>query len=676
MRLNILITLFAAAGSLTAQPITQLPYSPSLDTTSMDTSVSACDDFYKYACGGWNKKNPIPSDQASWDVYAKLAYDNQRFLWGVLEESAKPSPTRTAAQEKIGDFYHACMDEAAIEKAGITPIQPWLSQIGALRNLNDVARYIADQHRLGVGSDLLYGFSSNQDFEDSQSIIAFAGRGSLGLPDRDYYTKSDAKSVEIRAKYVDHMKQMFAMFGDDPAAATAHANQVMTIETELAKSMLTRVELRNPHNLVHKMTPAQIDALAPSLRWRDLFHALALKDVKTINVVEPAFFRVLEQQLHEHGIEEWKSFLRWNHIRDASDYLSSPFAKAHFAFFGGYLRGVPEMKPRWRKCVELVDRDLGEALGQVFVAKTFTPDTKARTLAMTKEIELAMESELKTLPWMSDKTREQALLKLHSIVNKIGYPARWRDYSSVVIKPNDFFGNVERANRFEYKRQLAKIGKPLDRDEWRMTPPTVNAYYDAQMNDINFPAGVLQPPLFDPKMDDAPNYGNTGATIGHELTHGFDDEGRQFDAKGNLKDWWTSRDATEFESRAKCVSDQYSEYTIVDDIKINGKLTLGEDAADLGGTLIAYIAWKHATGEMKLEPVGGFTPDQRFFIGMAQWACGDMRPQLKREHALTNPHSPEEYRINGVVANMPEFAAAFACKAGQNMVRPRACRIW
>ncbi len=475
MRL-ITIVIFFWAGILTAQPITQLPYSPSLDTTSMDPSVNACDNFYQYSCGNWNKKNPIPADQAAWNVYAKLAYDNQQFLWGLLEESAKPSPTRTAAQQKIGDYYHACMDEAAIDKAGISPIQPWLDQAAGLKSLADVAKFVVDQHRLGAAPSLLYGFSSNQDFEDSQTIIAFAGRGSLGLPDRDYYTKTDAKSLEIRAKYVDHMKQMFAMLGDDAPAAAAHANQVMAIETELAKSMLTRVELRNPHNLLHKMTPEQIAALASTVAWGELFDALDLNDVKTVNVVEPAFYRALEQQLHAREIDEWKSFLRWNIIRDSADDLSSPFAKAHFAFFSNYLRGVPEMKPRWRKCVERVDSDLGEALGQVFVAKTFMPGTKARTVAMTKEIELAMEKELKSLPWMGDKTREQALLKLHSIVNKIGYPAKWRDYNAVIIKPDDFFGDAERAGRFEYHRQLAKIGKPLDRGEWGMTPPTVNAY--------------------------------------------------------------------------------------------------------------------------------------------------------------------------------------------------------
>jgi endothelin-converting enzyme/putative endopeptidase len=349
---------------------------------------------------------------------------------------------------------------------------------------------------------------------------------------------------------------------------------------------------------------------------------------------------------------------------------------ANFDFYNKYLLGLEELPPRWKRCVRRVDADLGEALGQVFVQKTFGPDTKQRALVMTKDIEAAMESEIRQLPWMGDATKQRALEKLHSIVNKIGYPDKWRDYSSIKIGRDDYFGNVERATAFESRRELTKIGKPVDKTEWQMTPPTVNAYYDPQMNDINFPAGVLQPPLFDPKMDDAPNYGDTGATIGHELTHGFDDEGRQFDAQGNLKDWWTKNDAEEFQKRADCVSEQYSSYIIVDDIRINGKLTLGEDVADLGGTFLAYLAWKTATKGQNLQTVDGFTPDQRFFIGMAQWACGDERPETKRADAITNPHSPLEYRVNGVVSNMPEFGQAFACRVGQPMVRSKPCKIW
>ncbi len=676
MKTAFLLPLALAGALLAQQPTTQLPYSPSLDLTSMDTNVQACQDFYHFSCGNWIKKNPIPADQSSWDVYGKLAYDNQQFLWGLLQEAAKPSPNRTASQQKIGDFFNACMDETAINAAGIKPVQPALEEIAGIQTLNDLSRVVTAGHISGLGDGSLFRIGSDQDFENSENVIAFAGDGQLGLPDRDYYTKTDPKSVEIRARYVAHMQTMFGLIGDTPAQAEAHANQVMSLETDLAKSELTRVERRDPHKLLHKLTRAQLETLVPSYDWNSYFTAVNLPDVKLINVMEPAYYQELQKQLKSRSIEDFKSYLRWALIRDAADYLAAPIAQANFDFYGTYLRGVPKMLPRWHKCVRWTDRDLGEALGQVFVAKTFTPEQKARTLAMTKQIESAMQDELKQLPWMSDATRAQALTKLHAIINKIGYPDKWRDYSSLTIKPNDFFGDVLRASQFETKRDLAKIGKPLDRGEWGMTPPTINAYYNPQMNDINFPAGVLQPPLYDPKSDDAPNYGNTGATIGHELTHGFDDEGRQFDAQGNLKDWWTAKDAQEFQQRVDCVSTQYSGYTAVDDIKINGKLTLGEDVADLGGTLLAYIAWKHATADQNLQPVDGYSPDQRFFIGMAQWACGDVRPETRRERAITDPHSPLEFRVNGVVSNMPEFAKAFSCKVGQPMVRANPCRVW
>jgi endothelin-converting enzyme/putative endopeptidase len=661
---------------LAAQPLSSLPYSPSLDVTSMDRSVNPCQDFYRFSCGGWSKKNPIPADEAAWSVYAKLAYDNERFLWGILEEAAKQAPGRTPAQVKIGDYFHACMDESAIEAAGIRPIEPQLKAIAGIRTLADLTRVTAEGHTSGTMPDALFDLGSDQDMADSQSVIAFANRGALGLPDRDYYTKTDKKSVEIRERYVAHMITMFELMGDTPAAAARSAQDVMAIETEIANSMLTRVELRDPHKLFHKMKRGEFTALAPALDWNAYFTALKLNGVQTVNVSEPAYYRELERELKARPIGQWRDYLRWNLIRRASPYLSKKFADQQFAFFSKYLRGVPEQRARWRRCVRWVDRDLGEALGEVFAAKTFTPETKARALAMTREIESAMQRDLENLPWMGPETRKEALTKLHTIVNKIGYPDRWRDYSSLVIRPEDFAGNVMRSGAFESRRQWDKIGRPLDRGEWLVTPPTVDAYYNPQMNDINFPAGVLQPPLFDPKMDDAPNYGNTGSTIGHELTHGFDDEGRQFDAQGNLKDWWTAKDAAEFERRAKCVSDQYSGYVAVDDIHLNGKLTNGEDIADLGGTMLAYNAWRHANEGKTLKPADGLSPEQRFFVGMAQWACGDMRPEMKRERALTDPHSPLEYRVNGVVSNMPEFQAAFACPAKSPMVRENACRVW
>jgi len=670
--------LLAIASGLAAQerPLGSLPYTPGLDTKFLDRSVNPCVDFYKFACGNWIKQNPIPGDESRWDVYSKLTMDNRQYLWGILEEAAKPTPNRTPNQQKIGDYFGACMDEPAVNKAGAAPLRPDLDAIAALKQVSQLPALLARLHLESAGDSALFGFGSNQDFADSNRVIAFATAGGLGLPDRDYYVKTDAKSVETRAKYVEHVAQILTLLGDSAAAAKAESQTIMSIETDLAKASLTRVEQREPHNLFHKVTAQQLAQMTPSFDWPAYWAAAGLPAQTEINVTEPKFFQEVEHQLKARGIADWKTYLRWHVVRDKAAFLSDPFVKANFEFYRKYLRGVTQLQPRWKRCVQYVDRDLGEALGQVFVQKTFTPDTKARALAATKEIEKAMEADLQQLTWMGPETKKQALAKLRSINNKIGYPDKWRDYSSLTIVRGDFLGNRNRAVIFESKRQLNKIGKPVDRTEWQITPPTVDAYYDPQMNDINFPAGVLQPPLFDPKMDDAPNYGNTGSTIGHELTHGFDDEGRQFDAKGNLRDWWTKDDAAQFEKRAACVVNQYAQYKVVDDIKINSKLTEGEDVADLGGTMLAYAAWKMATQGQSLKPVDGFSPDQRFFIGMAQWACGDERPESKRLNAVTNPHSPLEYRVNGVLSNMQEFQKAFSCKSGQAMVRAQACRVW
>jgi len=658
------------------QPITTLPYTPSLDLAAMDRSVQACDNFYLYSCGNWIRNNPIPPDQASWDVYAKLQHDNQLYLWGLLLQAGEAGSARTPETQKIGDLFYACMDEASVEKKGASPLEPGLRQLAALKSLRDLPAFLAAQHLSLYASSMLFDFGGNQDYANSEAVIGFADAGGLGLPDRDYYFKTDAHSQEIRAKYVEHMESMFRLLGDSAETAHAAAADVMRIETALAAGTLTRVEQRDPHKLFHKMTLAQLQALTPSFRWSAYFAALHAPISGQVNVTQPAFYKALETQLKTNSLAAVKNYLRWHMIHANARFFSSPFVQADFEFSSHYLRGVPALAPRWRRCEQLVDHMLGEAMGHVFVDKTFTADTKARTLAMTKNIEAAMKSEIEALSWMTPATKKQALLKLQGIANKIGYPDKWRDYSAVTITRDDFFGDVVSAVTFESRRDLGKIGKPVDHTEWGMSPPTVNAYYDPQMNDINFPAGVLQPPLFDPKMDDAPNYGNTGATIGHELTHGFDDEGREFDAKGNLRDWWTKADDDQFQTRASCVSDEYSQFTVVDDIKINGKLTMGEDIADLGGTLLAWIAWKAADKGMDLKPVDGLTPDQRFFVGMAQWACGSERPENLRVRAVTNEHSPDQYRINGVVSNMPEFQKAFDCKPNQAMVREKACRIW
>jgi putative endopeptidase len=678
MRFLLLVLLGGVAFRLPAQetPLTVLPYTPSLDTRFMDRSTDPCTDFYKYACGNWNKLNPIPADQGHWDVYGKLANENQRFLWGILEQVSQANPSRTPNEQKIGDFFHACMDLEVVERAGARRLEPMLARIGALQSTNDIAGYVAGQHRNGIDQNVLFGFRSEQDYDNSSQVIAVAAAGGLGLPDRDYYTKTDAKSQEIRQRYIQHVRRMLEMIGESAPDAQADAQTVMAIETALAKVSLTRVERRNPYNLKHKMSSDELQRLAPAFDWDVYLKELGAPQFRELNVSQPKFLEQLSKELSGQKLAAWRAYLRWHLVHAEAPYLSSNFVRENFEFFSHYLQGVQAMPARWKTCTRLVDRNLGEALGQVFVAKTFSPQTKQDALKMTQEIEQEMGRDIKDLTWMSDATKQRAIEKLQSIVNKIGYPDRWRDYSSVQTTRDDFLGSVTRASAFEEHRELAKIGKPVDRGEWEMTPPTVNAYYDPQMNDINFPAGVLQPPLFDPKMDAAPNYGNTGATIGHELTHGFDDEGRQFDAHGNLKDWWTAADAKAFEERVSCVRAQYARYVVVDDIHINSSLTLGEDVADLGGTLLAYIAWKHATHDQDLKSIDGLTPDQRFFVGMAQWACGDERPESKRLHAMTDPHSPLEYRVNGVVTNLPEFGEAFGCKTGQPMRSVKACRVW
>jgi putative endopeptidase len=667
----------ATAAAMADHPLAELPYTPSLDLKSLDRSADPCTDFYQFTCGGWMANNPVPGDQASWSVYGKLANENAQFLWGILDTDSQPRANRTPVQQKIGDYFQSCMDVDAIEKLGAKPLEPLLEQIRALKSKKELAKFLASEHPRSYGSGFLFGFGSDQDFGDATQVIAAINAGGLGLPDRDYYTKTDEKSAGIRAKYVEHIAKMLELIGESKSEAEKDAKTSMRIETDLAKASLTRVERRDPYKIYHKMTRAQLESLTPSFDWKTYLTASGIGSVDTINVTQPKFLEEVDRQMKDTPLADWRAYLRWHAVHARAPYLSSKFVTENFNFYSKTLRGVQQQPARWKQCVRYVDRDLGEALGQEFVSRTFTPDTKARTVDMTKRIEKEMESEIKGLDWMTDATKGKALEKLHSIANKVGYPERWRDYSPVAVKRGDFIGNVTRATVFESKRELGKIGKPVDRGEWGMTPPTVNAYYNPQMNDINFPAGVLQPPLFDPKEDDAPNYGNTGSTIGHELTHGFDDEGRRFDARGNLKDWWTPADAKAFEDRIECVRDQYAQYTIVDDIKINSKLTSGEDVADLGGTLLAYLAWKDAdpdTGDDK--QIEGFTPDQRFFIGFAQWACENQRPENLRVNAITNPHSPGKYRINGIVSDLPQFQRAFKCGENAPMVNKKMCKVW
>jgi endothelin-converting enzyme/putative endopeptidase len=663
------------------KPLTRLPYTPSLDVKAMDRSVEPCTDFYQYSCGNWMVMNPIPADQASWSVYGKLGDENARYLWGILDEASKPSPGRTKIQAEIGDYFASCMDESTIDKLGAAPIEPLLKKIGGMKSSSELAMLLAEAKRDSspyyFGTNWLFRSGSTQDLADASQVIAEIDAGGLGLPDRDYYTKTDEKSKAIREKYANHVAAMFELIGEKKREAADDAKTVLTIETALAEASLTRVEKRDPHNLDHKMTLAELAKIAPSFDWPRYFSILGLPKAGSLNVAQPKFFAAIETEIKNVPLADWKAYLRWHAVHAHAQYLSSKFVAEDFNFYRKTLRGVTEMPPRWKTCVRLVDHDLADALGQEFVRRTFTAATRQKTIEMTVRIEKAMSQEIQSLDWMTDSTKKHALEKLHAIANKVGYPEKWRDYSTVQLKPQDFYGNVARAAAWASDRDFEKIGKPVNREEWFLSAPTVNAWYNAQLNDINFPAGVLQPPLYDPKMDDAPNYGNTGSTIGHELTHAFDDEGRQFDAAGNLKDWWTSDDAKAFEERIQCIRDQYAQYTIIDDIKINSKLTSGEDVADLGGTLLAYVAWKEETENEDLKAIDGFTPDQRFFIGFAQWACTNERPENARMNAVTNSHSPAKYRINGIVSNLPQFQKAFQCGDDKAMVRgKKSCKVW
>jgi putative endopeptidase len=664
----------AKAQTAAAAALTAMPYSPSLDVTSMNRAVDPCTDFYQYSCGGWIKNNPIPADQAAWSVYGKLANENQQFLWGILEADAKATG-RDAVQQKVGDYYAACMDTAAIDAKGHEPIAAGLARVISLRTREALLAELGAINHDYAGS-FFFDAGTGQDAVDSSTVDVEVRAGGLGLPDRDYYLKNDAKSVKIREQYAAYIVKLMTMTGDAPEQATHDAEAVLRIETALAAASLSRVDRRDPHKTYHKQTLAELQAEAPAIDWAAYFRAQGVAAVSTLDVSQPAFLKAVNSVLMTEPVEALRSYLRFHLATAAAPYLAHPFEQANFDFYSTTLRGTPAMPPRWKTCVRAVDRNLGEALGQEFVRRTFTADTKARTQVMTAQIEQAMQEEIASLDWMSPATKQEALRKLHAIRNKIGYPDRWRDYTALQVKPNDYFGDANRAREFEEAREWNKLGKPVDRNEWGMTPPTVNAYFNPQMNDINFPAGVLQPPLYDPKEDDAPNYGNTGSTIGHELTHAFDDEGRQFDFMGNLRDWWTPEDAKGFETRIQCIRDQYAGYVVVDDIPINSKLTSGEDVADLGGTLLAYIAWKKQTAGETLPDKDGLTPDQRYFVGMAQWACEIQRPENLRLSAATNPHSPGFARVNGVVANLPEFAKAFGCKVGQPMVHTPACRVW
>ena len=667
-----IIFLMTVAGNLPAQDSKTASESV---VSALDKTADPCVDFYQFACGGWLKSNPIPADQSIWSRFGELAERNRQELRGILESAAK-AQNRDENEQKIGDYYSSCMDEAAIEKKGVAVLKPAFDRINALRDKSTLPDLLAYLH--GQGINALFGFGSGADFKNAKQVIGQADQGGLSLPDRDYYVKDDPKSVELRKQYVEHVANMFKLLGDAPEKAAAEANAVMNVETALAKGSGDRVERREPERIYHKMPVMEWQSLTPSFSFTKYLTGVGAPALDSLNVVEPNFFKALDAELKSVSVDDLKTYLRWHLMRSQTNSLPKAFQDENFNFYGKTLRGAKEMQARWKRCVAAADNDLGEALGRVFVEKYYPPEAKARTLKMVNELEAALHQDITELPWMSEVTKKQALVKLAAIQNKIGYPAKWRDYTALKIVRGDALGNSLRANAFEVHRQLAKIGKPLDKQEWQMTPPTVNAYYDPTENDINFPAGILQPPFYYFKADDALNFGGMGAVIGHELTHGFDDQGALFDPEGNLKNWWTPEDEKAFKERTQCIVDEYDQFVAVDDVHVRGKLTLGENTADNGGLRIAYMALMKSLADSgkPQEKIDGFTPEQRLFIGWGQIWCQNQTDQTARLLALNNEHSPGKYRANGVVQNMPEFQKAWGCKAGQPMVRANACHVW
>ena len=665
------------AGALIVMSIftTTMAQTVAFDVSRMDRSADACDDFFQYANGTWVKNTEIPPAFPRWGSFTILQDNNQNTLRDILDAAAKAPGAKNSDTQLIGDLYASCMDEAQIEAAGTKPLEKLFKKIDKIKSPEDVKAAVAFMHKNGGGG--LFGFGAGPDAKDSNSIIVNMSQGGLSLPNKDFYTKTDAKSVEIRGKFVDYATTMFKLLGDDADTAARNASTVLALQTRLANASLSPVELRDPDKRYHKMPLKDAQAITPNFDWSVYMKERGFPMVDSVNVGQPEFFKEMDKMITEVPADQWRTYFRWTIVNGSASRLPKAFGDANFDFFGRTLTGAKEQQPRWKRCVQVVDGTLGEALGMAYAKVKFTPEMKARMNVMIDNLFVAMKDHINGLDWMGAETKTKALAKLAAYKRKIGYPDKLRGYAGLKIDRKSYFDNGWRAGQFQIKRNIEDIGKPADKTRMNMTPPTVNASYSPQNNDITFPAGILQPPFFNFNADDAINYGGIGAVIGHEITHGFDDQGSRFDANGNLEMWWTPEDRKKFEERAACVVDQFNNYSVAPGVNINGRLTLGENIGDLGGMAIAYSALMESLkGKPRPADVDGFTPEQRFFLGWAQVWATKATPEYERNQVLTDPHSAARYRVNGPVSNMPEFAKAFGCKQGQAMVRKNACLIW